>query len=350
MRALVTTLVLLGVGCDDGAPPLDAPPADIKVITYSMYYGLPPELVPENVSLASAGATGRAILDAMTLTDYQCRIDGAAQVIVAEQPDVIGLQGALLFAFSRDVEHPNNQVLVDFATELRKAIKNAGGPEYQVFVRDNAVVQDSLPLFGAVRIIDRSAILVNPRFPAKLAGSLTFQDLAPASDFVPGATGSVPRGALHVQVSFKSGATIDLFDTHLQSGDEAAVRAAQAQELASFVQSSSAPDSTVIVTGNLNDGPMSAAYMALDANLVDTFAAVGTPPGFTAFQSATLDNPNDQTTMRLDFIFARSGAVEESRVIFNSPVAPCNLWTSNHLGVVSRVRTDATPPQSRLSE
>ena len=191
---------------------------------------------------------------------------------------------------------------------------------------------------GGIRIADRGAILVHPRFAAKLIESRTFQTLEPASDFVPGANGFVIRGALHVQAPFPSG-TIDFFSTHLQSGDAVTVRQAQAEELAGWIQSSSAPGSTIVLMGDLNDIPDSPTYQSLSANLTDTYGAVGAPPGFTAYQTQSLDNSTDEATQRIDYIFVRAGQIEESRVILNEQVQPCGLWLSDHFGVVSRFQT-----------
>jgi endonuclease/exonuclease/phosphatase family metal-dependent hydrolase len=308
-----------------------------------MFYGLTTEMVPESLSKGALSATARAIIDATTLVDFRCRIQGAASQIAVEQPDMIGLQEALFISYVRELDDTDEDVLIDFIDELQQAIVKAGGPHYVVFARRNAIIQDTLPVVGGIRMGDRSAILVNSRYSSKLITSRTFQTLAPVSDLVPGAHGVVVRGALHVRVSFSDGA-VDLFNTHLQRGGNVDVRAKQASELADLIQSSSAPGSTIILTGDLNDIPDSAAWTSLSAELTDTYAVVGVPPGFTAFQPPTLDNPTDQSNMRIDFVFASASTVEESRVIFNAHVGPCNLWPSDHFGVVSRISTASTPP------
>jgi endonuclease/exonuclease/phosphatase family metal-dependent hydrolase len=308
-----------------------------------MFYGLATELVPETRSDGALSATARAIIDATTLLDFRCRIGGAASQIAAEQPDVIGLQEALRLSYERELNDPGSEdVLIDFIAELQQAIVKAGGPHYVAFERENAIVQSTLPVVGGIRLGDRSAILVNSRYSSKLITSRTFQTLEPASELVPGTNGMVVRGALHVRVSFSDG-TVELFNTHLQSDGSPDVRAAQATELAALIQSSSAPGSIIILTGDLNDVPNSPAWTTLSAELTDTYAVVGVPPGFTAYQPQTLNNPTDQSNMRIDFIFVRAPMVEESRVIFNAQVEPCNLWPSDHFGVVSRISTGAGP-------
>ena len=348
---LIIGVVLLVAGCggSNEVEHLTAAPDELTALTYNMYYGLAADLVPEDLSTGSLSATMTSVINATSLTDFGCRIDVTASQIVAEDPDVIGLQEALLIAFARELDDPSDdRNLVDFIDTLNDAIVRAGGPRYQVFQRRNATLQDSLPLFGGVRIADRGAILVHPRLAAKEVGSMTFEVLEPSSD-IGGNGGVVVRGALHVQVPFPTG-TIDLFTTHLQSGGDPAVRDAQAQELASWIAGTSAPDGTIVLMGDLNDVATSPAVTALTATLVDTYATVGTPPGFTAYQTQTLSDPVDQADMRIDYVLVHAGQVEDSRVIFNAQAGPCNLWPSDHFGVVSRFKTAATPPPARPSE
>jgi hypothetical protein len=346
MRSLTVAIVFV-CGCGNQPQILQSPPAELKAITFNMYYGLATDLLPEDLSIGSLSNTARSIINATSLTDFSCRVRGAAQQIVTEAPDVIGIQEGLLIAYIRDLHDRGDDVsIVDFLDELVDDIVDEGGPRYHVFQRDNAVIQDVLA-FGGVRIADRGAILVHPRFDAKLVGSLTFSNLVAISELVPGTGGFEVRGALHVQVPFPSG-TIDFFNTHLQSSGAGhtgamAVREAQSQELLNWIQANRAPGGTVVLTGDLNDVPQSQTLNTLTSELVDTYAVAGTPPGFTAYQPQTLTNPTDESTMRIDFILVSAGAVQESRVIFNAHVAPCNLWPSDHFGVVSRFKTVATP-------
>lgn len=344
---LILGLALVACGCGGSSiQPLGAPPDELTIITYNMYYGLATDLVPEDLSTGSLSASATAIINATSLTDFRCRIDGAAAQIVAEDPDMIGLQEALLIAYARELDDPSeDRVIVDFIDELIDAIRRAGGPRYIAFQRKNAFIQDSLPLFGGLRIGDRGAILVHPRLAAKENGSLTFNVLEPASS-LPGTNGVVVRGALHVQVPFAAG-TIDFYNTHLQSGGDPAVRQAQADELATWIADTSAAGGTTVLTGDLNDIATSTAVTTLTAGLVDTYATVGVPPGYTAYQAQALDDPVDQANLRIDYILVNSTAVEDSRVIFNAQVGPCNLWPSDHFGVVSRFRTSASPAPAR---
>lgn len=356
MRVFLCVLLLLG-GCGDDAVvvrPLSVAPDELTVITYNMFYGLSSDLLPEDLRTGSLSASASAIMSATSLTDFRCRIDAAGTEIAAEKPDVIGVQEALLISYTRDLDDRSDDTpLVDFLAELSSAIERAGGPKYQVFQRDNAVLQDSLPLVGGIRIGDRGAILVHPRLPAKLAGSITYQALQRASE-IGGSGGVVVRGALHVQVNLGAGG-LDLYSTHLQSsngtGRGADVRSAQAAELASYIESTRRPGSTVVLTGDLNDVPGSPTYAAFASQLTDTYGKAGAPPGFTAYQvPPTLDNPVDTASLRIDYVFAETPLVEDSRLILNARVQPCELWPSDHFAVVSRFRTAASRSPTRPLE
>jgi endonuclease/exonuclease/phosphatase family metal-dependent hydrolase len=356
---LSACVFLLVCGCGDSPKVTTAPPT-ITAINYNMYFGIAENLIPENTTTGALSATANALINAVALTDYTCRIDGAARLIAAEHPDVIGLQEAISIAYARDLDdRGEDDVIVDFVESMVDALERENGVRYRAFIRENTVIQSSLPLFGGIRLIDRTAILVHPKFStAKLAGDLTFHTLEPASDFAMTATGEVVRGALHVQVPFTSGAldavqvpftpgALDLYSTHLQSGADQDVRVAQAQELAAFIRDTSRPDSTIILTGDLNDIPGSPTYQAIAAELVDTYAVAGVLPGYTAYQTQTLTDPTDRATQRIDYVFVRAEGVDHSRVIVNQVVGPCNLWPSDHFGVSSQIRTVATPPPTQ---
>ncbi len=348
---LTGVLVLLACGC--GAPDSTRAlsPATITAINYNMYFGIAADLVPEEVSPGTLSATTRALLNAIGLTEYKCRIDGAARVLAAEQPDVLGVQEAVYIAYARDLsDRGDDDVIVDFVDELVRALERESGVRYRAFVRENTVIEDRLPFFGGIRLIDRTAILVHPRFSgAKRAGSLTYQALEPASDFARTGTGQIIRGAIHVEVPLASG-TLDIFSTHLQSGGDEQVRIAQAQELVAFIGASTTADSTIVLAGDLNDVPGSPTYQAVAAQLVDSYGLVGAPPGFTAYQTQTLTNPTDEATLRIDYVFARGAGVDESRVILNQQLPECGLWPSDHFAVVSRFRTNASPAPAQSSE
>jgi endonuclease/exonuclease/phosphatase family metal-dependent hydrolase len=338
---------LLGCGSDSPAK-LAAAPETITAITYNMYFGIPTEIVPQNTSAASLAGSLNAVIAGVSLTDYRCRIDGAAKVIAGEMPDVIGTQETILIAYAHHLnDRGEDDVVVDFATELVSAIQRHTGQHYQAFVRENTVIQAALPVVGGLRMIERSAILVSPRLPVTANESLTYSMLQSASDVVPGGTGEVIRGAQHVQISFSSGEAIDVYNTHLQSsgtGSSASepVRFAQAQELVNFINTTRKPGSTVIALGDMNDTPGSRTYDVLTSGLVDTYGVAGRPPGFTAYQDQSLTNPTNTASMRIDYVLADTPMMIESHLVFTQMVSPCNLWPSDHFGVSSRFNKAAS--------
>jgi endonuclease/exonuclease/phosphatase family metal-dependent hydrolase len=338
---LVWLVWLLGCSSETTQPATVAPPV-ITAVTYNMYFGIPTEIVPQNTSAASLAGSINAVINGIGLTDFRCRIDGAAQILANEMVDVIGTQEAILIAYARNLdERDDDVVLVDFPNELADALERHSGLRYQVFIHENTVIQAGLPVLGGVRLIERSAILVHPRLPAHEGEGFTFPTLEPASDFVPTGTGEIVRGALHVQIPFADGETIDVYNTHLQSsgtGSSASepVRFAQAQELLDFIDRTRRPGSTIVLTGDMNDEPATRTYDVLAADLTDTFANLNSSPGHTAYLDQALTDPNDEASIRIDYVFSNTPQVNESRVILDHMVPACNLWPSDHFGVLSR--------------
>jgi len=358
MRSLVCSC-LLACGCGGGSDPppaVVAEPATITALTYNMFYGIATDIVPQSTSAANLSGSISAVVGGVTLTDFACRLEGAAQLIAAEQPDVIALQEAVLVAYAHELDdRSRDRVIVDFLDTLVRAIERQSGVRYQALARDNAVVEGALPSVGGARLIDRGAILVHPRLgPAALAGSLTYATLEPASELVTNGVGSVVRGALHVQVAFSDGA-LDVYSTHLQSSGTSSpsapgVRLAQAQELADWIDQTRAPGGLVLVLGDLNDVPGSPMYTTFVPPLTDTYGSAGELPGLTAYQDQSLSAPTDTASVRIDYVLSSSPSVVESHRAFTSMVGPCNLWVSDHFGVQSTVRTAASPAPARSWE
>lgn len=358
MRGLLCSCVLAcGCGGGGGDPPaVVAEPDTISALSYNMFYGIATDIVSQSTSAANLSGSISAVLGGVTLTDFDCRIKGAAALIAADPPDVIGLQEAVLVAYAHELDdRSRDKVVVDFLDTLVRAIERQTGVRYQAFARDNAVVEGALPAVGGARLIDRGAILVSPRLgPAVLAGSLTYATLEPASELVTNGVGSVVRGALHVQVTFSDG-TLDVYSTHLQSSGTSSpsapgVRLAQAQELAGWIDQTRAPGGLVLLLGDLNDEPGSPMYTTLVPPLTDTYASAGELPGLTAYQDQSLANPADTASVRIDYVLSSSPSVVESRRAFTTTVGPCNLWVSDHFGVQSTVRTAASRRPARSWE
>jgi hypothetical protein len=108
-------VLMFTLGCSESpVQPLTAAPPVLTAITYNMYYGLASDLLPEDLRTGTLSATSTAIINAISLTDYRCRIEGAARQIVAENPDVIGLQEALFIAYARELDDRSDvDTLVD---------------------------------------------------------------------------------------------------------------------------------------------------------------------------------------------------------------------------------------------
>jgi len=167
--------------------------------------------------------------------------------------------------------------------------------------------------------------------------------------YTAGASRSIAQAALDV-----AGATINVFATHLDSGDHARSRAAQAQELLAFVEGFPAPR---IFAGDLNARPDWAEIRPLSADYDDLWMSAvhrGTARSYPA-------NPPHRYTRtrggRLDYIYAsRDVAAHECEVPDLRDLTNTNVTTfvkttdddgvrpSDHNLVACLVSWNAPPP------
>jgi endonuclease/exonuclease/phosphatase family metal-dependent hydrolase len=183
-----------------------------------------------------------------------------------------GRQVATLAALNPDVVTMNEltaNAAVDYAAGLERA---TGVHWYHHHVS------------GAGRLWGNAVL---SRYPIVAAGGYRFRV---------GASRSIAQATLDVD-----GATVNVFATHLDSGDHAANRAAQAQELLAFVEGFPTPR---IFAGDLNARPDWAEIRPLSADYDDLW--MSTVYGGTARSYAA--NPPHRYTRtrggRLDYIFA----------------------------------------------
>jgi endonuclease/exonuclease/phosphatase family metal-dependent hydrolase len=129
------------------------------------------------------------------------------------------------------------------------------------------------------------------------------------------------RVAMRLRFRTDSGSDVDFYVTHLTDATEAAgngpaVRAAQARELARWVGESSGAGAAV-VAGDFNDEPESEAIRSLvEAGFVDTYAAMGTLPGYTNDRGdLDIESPVASHNQRIDYIFYRPAPGGDSQII-----------------------------------
>jgi endonuclease/exonuclease/phosphatase family metal-dependent hydrolase len=155
------------------------------------------------------------------------------------------------------------------------------------------------------------------------------------------------RVAMRLRFRTDRGSDVDFYVTHLTDATEAAgngpaVRAAQARELARWVGESSGAG-TAVVAGDFNDAPESEAVRSLvEAGFTDTYAAMGTLPGYTNDRGdLDIESPVASHNQRIDYIFYRpapggDSQIIDARLFGHRPHREPDrgwLWPSDHIGV-----------------
>jgi endonuclease/exonuclease/phosphatase family metal-dependent hydrolase len=160
------------------------------------------------------------------------------------------------------------------------------------------------------------------------------------------------RVAMRLRFRRDRGGEVDFYVTHLTDTTEAAgngpaVRAAQARELARWVGESSGAGAAV-VAGDFNDAPESEAIRSLvEAGFVDTYAAMGTLPGYTNDRGdLDIESPVASHNQRIDYIFYRQppggdSQIIDARLFGHRPHREPDggwLWPSDHIGVSTTLK------------
>jgi endonuclease/exonuclease/phosphatase family metal-dependent hydrolase len=312
----------------------------IQALSYNMYFGF-----DFNNALVSPDLAFAQYLR----TDVEGRINGMAQYLATNKPDFVGLQEVVTLTLTQGTPDPGDDTrLADFQAALAAATQAAGGPEYRVFTLTNLEFPGVINLGGTQQPFQfqvANVILVHPDWSAQAVGNgLIFQTLASVGPL------TIRRGAHHVRAT-RSGTTIELFNTHLESVSDL-VAAGQAAELVQYVNTQvGSAQNTALIFGDMNATPADPAYQVLaGAGWTDAFAAAGSGSGFTCCQAGDLDNASSQASQRIDYVFVRPGTapsaprIVSARVVLDQRVARSDamgqIWPSDHFGVLATIELE----------
>jgi endonuclease/exonuclease/phosphatase family metal-dependent hydrolase len=134
------------------------------------------------------------------------------------------------------------------------------------------------------------------------------------------------------------GKTVRFVTTHLDP-ITATVRTAQATELLQGPVNTTLP---VVLTGDFNSDPASAAYAVLrGAGLKDSWLQAQTGgPGFTCCQDPSLLNATSTLQSRIDYVFNRGGLqAGDAELVGADPGSrtPSGFWPSDHAGLFTEL-------------
>jgi endonuclease/exonuclease/phosphatase family metal-dependent hydrolase len=370
----------------------DTPSAVVLgVQTYNMDFGADLQPLFSVSSPQEAIAAATAIWNEMVDSDIPARAQAVARQIVAEQPDLVGLQEVSIWASAPatftppQTFAPTGPFVVDYdALTLLLADLKALGTPYTVVTANtnfsNVPGPESigpLPFLGTAGFrlatftdrdvtLVRSSALSRGRISLGEARKHTYTTKLPVS--VAGNAIAVPRGWTDVDVTVR-GRTIRFANTHLEAYGanfpgslKDQIRNPQSVELAAALEASPYP---VVLVGDINARPTMCnglrttppndfldqnvvAYENLtNAGLLEVWPLVypGAPcgsSGWTSGQSA-LDNTVSTLDHRIDDVFLSAGFTAlEADVVGDRPAdrTPSGLWPSDHASTWAKVRLD----------
>jgi endonuclease/exonuclease/phosphatase family metal-dependent hydrolase len=350
-------------GPPDAAQP-GTPARTATVMTRNLYLGA--DLGPILAALATGNNT--AIVGAATQTWAAVqatrppeRMAAIADEIIAADADVVGLQEVTTwttFTFNPQTGALSNPTVAhDFLDLLLDALA-ARGADYREVAGATAHNFSSPPIpvlasptatfpTQAVRLADRDVVIARDDVRTSNARTGTYQNII--SFPFGGALLPVLRGWGSADVSVGK-ATFRFVNSHLEAFgipgiDGEQVRFAQVGELlaaqdAIAAQSGELP---MVYVGDYNSqAPDAAAYSRLLAGVgVDSWVRNHkNDPGFTCCLGATLTDPDNPLTSRIDLVLTSDDVkAHRARIVGDDPadMTASGLWPSDHAGVVARL-------------
>lgn len=346
-------------------PGHERPKRDLTFMSYNLYLGssldpaldvalLPPEQQPAAFVGAVAQIYGTAVF-----TDFPTRAEAVADLIAADEPDVIGLQEVTNWIAQATV--PGSAATppsFDFLQILLAALE-ARGLDYEVAgVSQNANIGPAplvAPGFGCAAVVpapdcvvtlqDRDVILVNDETPGLRWHNAQSGTYVAQQDFpLPGsAPVSFGRGWVTVDVKYR-GRHVHVSNTHLEVSGFPEVQEAQTAE---FLAGPAFGRGVDVALGDFNsaaDGSTTGSYALLTSRFRDAWAVNGDDPGYSSGQNQTLTNPVSSLDQRIDLVLLRGKArTLEAHLVGDEPfraqtAPPRPIWPSDHAGVVATVR------------
>lgn len=337
-----------------------SPARTTTVMTRNLYLGA--DLAPILSALASGNnnaivAAATATWNAVQATSPQERMGAIADEIVEADPAVIGLQEVTTwttYAYNPQTGAVSNPTVAYDFLQLLLAELAARGADYAEVPAATAhnFASPPIPILAgsafptrAVSLADRDVILARQDVAVTNARTGTYQTIV--SFPFGGATLPVARGWGSVDVGVER-ATFRFVNSHLEAFgipgvDGEQVRVAQVGELlaaqaAVAVQAGKLP---IVYVGDYNSSaPQAPAYAGLLTGVGEDAWTRTHPqePGLTCCFDATLRDPADPLTSRIDLVL-HSRDVKASRATIvgeeAADMTASGLWPSDHAGVVA---------------
>jgi endonuclease/exonuclease/phosphatase family metal-dependent hydrolase len=358
LRALaaVTAVAALAVPAGTASP---ASPAksdrEITVMTRNLYLGTDLTPIFSAPSLPALFAAAGAAWGQAQANDFPARAQAIADEIADSEPDLVGLQEAMLYRTDVPADGPATPaetVAYDFVEILVTALAQRG-LDYEpvsVFTGTDAELPAGLPPTSDVRLTDRVVVLAHA--PDKWGGlrvSNPQSGAYPTALTVNTAAGPLrlPRGWASVDVEVR-GRSFRFVTTHLDAFSSQ-IRNAQAAQLLTGPAATELP---VILVADTNSGPGTdlGAYGILSGG---GFADAWVDGPITCCFKNDLHDPDPTLTKRVDLVLTTGGFEPEALDIVGEDPADrtaSGLWPSDHAGVVATLRIPEKPEKPEKSK
>ncbi|HSF38015.1 MAG TPA: endonuclease/exonuclease/phosphatase family protein [Nocardioides sp.] len=377
LLGILASVLALGTALVPGASVHAGPPGagqgtparTATVMTRNLYLGA--DLDPILVALASGNnaaivAAATQTWAAVQATRPEERMGAIADEIVAADVDAVGLQEVTTwttYAYNPLTgETSNPTVAYDFLDLLLDALEERGA-DYREVAGATAYNFSSPPIpylasptatfpTRAVKLEDRDVIIVRDDVAATNARTGTYRNII--SFPFNGALLPVARGWGSADLTVGK-ATFRFVNSHLEAFgipglDGEQVRVAQVGELlaAQALIAAQSGDLPIIYVGDYNSrAPDAPAYTRLLAGVGADAWPRNNPgdPGFTCCLGATLTDPDNPLTSRIDLVL-HSPDIKAARahIVGDDPadMTASGLWPSDHAGVVARLVVPAS--------
>ncbi len=325
---------------------------EITVMTRNLYLGtdLSPAIFAPNTSELIKAVI--RISAEFQVTNFSERAQALADEIATKQPDLIGLQEAVLLRSQYPADFsptPNaTTVELDYLQLLLDALDARGHNYTPVAISTGFDVE--VPRLRSdftledMRFTDREVILArNDSLVAALnISNIQGRNFANKLTVIPNSRSfTILRGWASADVEVR-GRSFRLVTTHLDPSSPD-VQVAQANEL---LQGPGNTDLPLVFVGDFNsnaDGNGTPTYGNLIASgFVDAWSQVHPDdPGFTCCQDANLLNPISKLSERIDLVLFRGNfSVVQADIAGNNSAnrTISGLWPSDHAGVVATLR------------
>jgi endonuclease/exonuclease/phosphatase family metal-dependent hydrolase len=345
---LIALLVIPGAGvAQANGTPAPNRHRTLTVMTRNLYLGVdllplfvvPPEQVPAQV------AANWAMVQA---TDFPARATALAREVEEAEPDLIGLQEAMLWRIQSPGDFftgntPATDVVYDFVAILLAELE-ARGRHYAV-IAEVTGLDGELPSNTGddLRLTFRNVILARTDLPAselKLSNAQTGNFATNLVVPLGGQAFTILRGWAAVDVKVR-GKSLRFVTTHLEAFSEL-VQVAQADEVLAGPANTNLP---VVLVGDFNsnaNGSGTATYGNLiTAGFADAWPLARADSGFTCCQAEDLRNETSLLSERIDLALFRGDFTVDEVDILGETAADrtdSGLWPSDHAGIVATLR------------